>query len=331
MEKQKICEKERKKLEELRCKQEEDSIAEYNAMVEFKLNDDGESYTLIKCALDENWIRIGDTHNGLPVTSIGDRAFLQRCFLMNVTIPNSVTSIGSHAFANCMGLRSIAIPSSVTSIGRYAFLCCEGLKTIAIPSSVMSISGDAFTWCVSLTDISVDENNARYKSIDGNIYTKDGKNLIYYAAGKTDRTFVVPNGVTSIGNGAFNACRNLTSIFIPSSVTSIDDYAFSCCENLTSIVIPSSVTSIGRSAFIGCKNLTSIVIPSSVTSIGDNVFEDSKNLEYIYCFDNFRKIEGIRKAGIKRRAVLYYRETKPKIKLFRRYWHIDDGCAMEWW
>ena len=136
MEKQKICEKERKKLEELRCKQEEDSIAEYNAMVEFKLNDDGESYTLIKCALDENWIRIGDTHNGLPVTSIGDRAFLQRCFLMNVTIPNSVTSIGSHAFANCMGLRSIAIPSSVTSIGRYAFLCCEGLKTIAIPSAV---------------------------------------------------------------------------------------------------------------------------------------------------------------------------------------------------
>ena len=79
-------------------------------------------------------------------------------------------------------------------------------------------------------------------------------------------------GATSIGNSAFSACRNLTSVSLPSTLTSIDGSAFSNCSSLTSITIPEGVTSIGDSAFSNCSSLTSITIPEGVTSIGNSTF-----------------------------------------------------------
>ena len=67
---------------------------------------------------------------------------------------------------------------------------------------------------------------------------------------------VIEDGVTSIGESAFNNCYSLTSITIPDSVTSIENYAFANCSNLTSITILKSVTSIGKNAFKDCYNLT---------------------------------------------------------------------------
>ena len=74
--------------------------------------------------------------------------------------------------------------------------------------------------------------------------------------------------VTSIGWGAFDGCRNLTSITILNSVISIESRAFAYCSSLTSITIPESVTSIGEHDFSKCSSLTSI-----------NVSEKNKN----YC------------------------------------------------
>ena len=89
---------------------------------------------------------------------------------------------------------------------------------------------------------------------------------------------VIPNSVTSIGDGAFSGCDSLAEIVIPNSVTSIGNGAFYYCGSLAEIVIPNSVTSIGDSAFSGCKSLVDIVIPNSVTSIGEWVFYDCKSL-----------------------------------------------------
>ena len=217
------------------------------------------------------------------VTSISDYAFSSCGDLTNVTISSGVTTIGKYAFEGCDSLTSIIIPSSVTSIGTsafsgcsnlttvifeensqlttigdYAFRFCDSLTSIVIPSSVTSITFLAFASCDSITNITVDVNNKYYKDIDGNLYAKDGKTLIRYAIGKKDTSFIVPDGVTSIGVGAFEYCDSLTSITIPSSVTSIGDWAFYNCRSLASITIPSSVTSIGASAFKNCDNLTRI-------------------------------------------------------------------------
>ena len=124
---------------------------------------------------------------------------------------------------------------------------------------------------------------------------------------------IIQDGVTSIGNYAFNNERFLTDITIPNTVTSIGSYAFSSCSSLSSINIPNSVTSIGSNAFYWCKKLTqislgnkltsiendtfyhceqlkSINIPNTVTSIGYNAFSDCTSLSQITIPDSVTNI-----------------------------------------
>ena len=150
-----------------------------------------------------------------------------------VIIPNSVTTIGFRAFRGCTVLTSVVIPNSVTLIGWRVFEGCTGLTSVTIGDSVTSIYSDAFLDCTGLTSIIVNEKNPSYKSIDGNLYSKDEKTLVQYAIGKKDTSFVIPNGVTSIGNYAFRDCTSLTSVKIPNSVTSIGEFAFYDCTSLT--------------------------------------------------------------------------------------------------
>lgn len=158
--------------------------------------------------------------------------------LKEITIPEEidnykVTSIEEQAFYNCKSLTSIVIPNSVTSIGRWALYDCS-----------------------SLVNIFVDENNPNYCDIDGNLYTKDKRELIQYATGKSASKFSIPNGVTIIGVGAFFGCSNLTTVEIPNSVTEIFAGAFENCTSLTSIKIPKSVTLMGYYVFENCTSLT---------------------------------------------------------------------------
>ena len=103
-------------------------------------------------------------------------------------------------------------------------------------------------------------------------------------------SITIPDSVTSIGKSAFHACSSLSSITIPDSVTSIENYAFRACSSLTSITIPDSVTSIGNGAFERCFSLTSITIPDSVTSIGKYAFSDCERLTNITISDSVTSI-----------------------------------------
>ena len=91
----------------------------------------------------------------------------------------------------------------------------------------------------------------------------------------------IPNGVTSIGDSAFSGCSGLTKINIPEGVTSIESFAFSGSSGLTRITFSNSVTSIGDSAFSGCSGLIGINLPVGLKSIGSNAFSDCKNLEKV--------------------------------------------------
>jgi len=170
----------------------------------------------------------------LPNTlrSIEMGAFCGCYSLTSMVIPDGVTNIAWGAFATCSSLTSVEIPDSVINIGEYAFQLCA-LISVTIPGSVLNIAESAFVNCNSLASIIVGEDNPNYASIDGNLYSKDGRKLLVYAPDKSTTTFTIPEDVTSIGANAFYNCSSLTAVVIPSSVAYIESRAFAFCESLT--------------------------------------------------------------------------------------------------
>lgn len=88
--------------------------------------------------------------------------------------------------------------------------------------------------------------------------------------------------------------EDLTEAYIPNGVTRIGDWAFENCTSLTSVTIPDGVKSIGDEAFYGCTSLKSIIIPDSVKEIREGAFKKCPSLiittnnPYVieYCMEN---------------------------------------------
>ena len=184
------------------------------------------------------------------------------------------------------------------------------------------------------TEVTWEEWKEAFTDEWGVKYSKDGRKLLkvpqelkgYYSVKEgtqiiCDNAFsdccslssiVIPDSVTSIGNGVYYDCCSLEYIYIPKSVICLKGNPFygwngklECfslnfmyeCDILfnkdksriisfrnqkqTSYVISNSVTSIGDHAFYGCSSLSSIVIPDSVNSIGDGAFSDCSSLSSI--------------------------------------------------
>lgn len=111
----------------------------------YAINSDGKSVTIIGFEDSETTsVVIPDTIAGLPVTQIGDAAFLRSRNLKNIIIPDSVTVIGEDAFAGCSILHDVSMSRNITVIGDYAFSSCSYLTDILIPDSVTTIGGGAF-------------------------------------------------------------------------------------------------------------------------------------------------------------------------------------------
>lgn len=180
------------------------------------------------------------------VTNIGDLAFHFCSSLISVNISNSVTNIGDRAFCLCSSLISINISNSVKNIGNGAFSECKSLSKINIPSSVVNMNGNPF--CDWNGDLHNESKAFVYEHQV--LFNKDKTTLIAYRS--KDTNYIIPNGVTHIGDEAFSGCESLISINIPNSVTNIGNCAFYGCGFLKSINIPDSVTNIGDRAFGVC-------------------------------------------------------------------------------
>lgn len=152
---------------------------------------------------------------------------------------------------------------------------------VYISDGVSSIGDGLLAGYDSLVGIEVDPNNAIYKSIDGDLYTKDGKTLVQHSLGKIGSEFVVPDDVTTIGKYAFAECRHHMSVIIPESVTEICEYAFAYSD-IAYINIPEGVINIKYMAFNECDKLIAVSIPESLKTIGSNVFFGCSKLNSVH-------------------------------------------------
>jgi len=301
--------------------------------LEYTSNGDGTCYVSgFGTCTDTDIIIPSVSPNGETVIGVGDRAFGYMAFpISSVVIPDSVTIIGREAFAWCEALTSVTIGNKVTHIGSFAFGCCSSLEKIDIPQSVTQIELDAFHSCVVLSCIEVDSDNETYCSIDGNLYTKDGKELVKYAAGKNDTTFIIPDGVETIGVYSVYCSTKITNIVMPDSVISIQAWAFQGCTSLTNVKLSNNIESIGYEAFGDCSSLMTIVIPNSIKTIGGNFFNWLSVLETAYyegCESDWSKISIEENEYFFKATLYYYSATQPTTE--GNFWHYVNGAPTVW-
>ena len=249
--------------------------------------------------------------------------------ISKIIIPASVTKIAEGAFSECKNLTSVVFEvASGTqknlTIAARAFAGCTKLDSIILPSRLTEINltrysvngtevdtvnvNDAFYGCTSLSEINISSANKTYKSVDGIIYSYDGKTLLYAPLTKSG-SVKVSEGVQTISPGAFVGCALVDKVELPntmnyvgecafyntniSSVTfkgsnlgtgvTVGKYAFRGCTALSDLTLEagSRITTISEGAFMDCTSIPAISLPTSLKTIGKDAFRNCTGIQSI--------------------------------------------------
>lgn len=180
----------------------------------------------------------------------------------------------------------------VTKIADFGLFNAESLTKITIGKNVKEIGTWAMTNNQRLQEFCVDEANEYFTAVDGILFTKDMKTLLYYPNAKgvefskygdplrrdpekddfVKLSYVIPDGVETIREKAFYKCWYIDEITIPDSVKRIEEKAFHHCESLNELNLPKQLEFIGKDAFAYCKKIEKVTIPSTIKQIDEYAF-----------------------------------------------------------
>lgn len=245
------------------------------------------------------------------VSEILPYSFSNCTSLAFVNLPNSIKKIGQNAFKNCeslnyinlndglekidvygfadSGLVEMNIPDSVTTMDS-AFRDCKKLRKIHIGEKVSSLSGMLYG-CSNLSNITVDENNSRYYTINNvlfdndNNYNTGGLKLEKYPPKLKEKSYIVPDNVEEIADYAFESCDFLENIEFSSDseLRYIGYSAFYQSQNIETISLPKNLRYLYGDAFNGCVSLERLIIDcSNLSFIGTNAFSQCSALKDVY-------------------------------------------------
>lgn len=290
----------------------------YSYGLEYLLNSDGKGYTVVGMGdcIDKDLI-IPSTHEGLPVTAIGENVFNGNTDITYVLIDRAVTSIGESAFNDCKSLKNVYYNGTKEE---WETLCSSiGVSNdYLIDAKVYYFSQtqpeEGFFWHFDTdgkTPVSWGVESDYSVGLKYSLNTDEKGYTIVGIGYCEDTDLVIPATyrglpVTAIGSNAFESVRSFKSVSIPASVTTIGEYAFAHCgvtsvtfatnsqlttvdryaffssSSLQSIALPDGVTTIGVAAFNGCNNITSISIPDSITTIENRALDFNSSAFTVY-------------------------------------------------
>ncbi|MBR4753369.1 MAG: leucine-rich repeat domain-containing protein [Thermoguttaceae bacterium] len=241
---------------------------------------------------------------------IGLRPDSQKASLSVKTVAGSNLSADGKIFFDYIGTgKLLTIPEGVEVIADSAFdhlseawgvapkINSTGLRTIVVPASLKEIARRGFRDCRCLEAFEVAEDNPNFCSIDGVLYSKDGKTLlsvpeaIVRSASIDHETGDVVEPIVFVDDSSFHPVRRIKGSFVvPDGVETIGSYAFCNCSSLTSIVLPDSVKEIAPCAFYGCDWLEDVKVSKNVERIGARAFNFCRSLKRIDFSDGVREI-----------------------------------------
>lgn len=165
-------------------------------------------------------------------------------------------------------ISALVVENGATSIGSSTFDGYTSLKSIKLASTVKSIGNNAFS-NTGITSLDLPEG---MESI--------GIGAFYNCEKMTE--LKLPESLTTLNNGAFAFCKGLTAVTLPNKITFIGALVFEECTGLTSITIPENVTEIRNQAFYYCTALTMVELPKALQTVGDNAFYETKLQDVYY-------------------------------------------------
>ena len=200
---------------------------------------------------------IPETLEGHPVTVIAQNAFNSAGFA-EVTVPGGIRQIRNSAFAACNNLTTVRLAEGLEILGSGAFQSCGKLKSINLPDTLKYIDDRIFSDCRELASVTISSGHPLLEVVDGVLFDRQEKRLIWYPATKKDETYAVPEGTRIIGAESFHL-PPVTAVTLPDSVEQIRMSAFSNCPYLEKINIPAKVTELDG-VFPGYGKITDIEV-----------------------------------------------------------------------
>lgn len=216
-------------------------------------------------------------------------------------------------------LQCLSFPEGVQSL-RSLSLVCPNLLRIALPATLKDLNAWNFGLCPNLRHIEISPAHPAYRSIDGVVFTADGRELVFIPPGR-DGTYAIPEGTTTISEDAFRYANRLERLILPASLTTIPGKAFVGLDSLVAFEVspenpnfsamdvmlldkagetliacpaagsvhcevPQGVKHIGAHAFARTAHashgvLESVNLPRGLLSIGESAFAGNANLRRV--------------------------------------------------
>lgn len=232
----------------------------------------------------------------LTVLEIGKDAFRGHKQLTTISLPSSVISIGAGAFQDCIALKEFSFPIGVTEIPYYLFYGCSNLSSVCLHDHIMKIEHDAFCG-TGITRIELPQIISRIPN-DCFRGCKQLEEIVFNAS--------------SIGIGAFAACKSLKAIDLPENLESIGDNAFDGCIALSEFTITPNVSHISPSAIWNCSNITKLTIGTGLQGLPFYYYRNTGRRESFDSYD-INGVSGSTLNGLKE-IIIADDETNFKIR-----------------